>query len=88
MALASFVKFTREVIMKSTILRSEATLGDLDLRTIRQRVAAIKRTWTPEEVSARAAEGRVRRCQLARMVEGLDFGACEDSDAPELSLIG
>ncbi len=76
--------------MKSANMRSESTIGDLDLRTIRQRVAAIKRTWTPEEVSARAAEGRLRRCELARLVEGLDLDAlhADDCDAPELTLVG
>ena len=72
--------------MKSANMRSESNIGDLDLRTIRERVAAIKRTWTPEEVAARAAAGRVRRCELARLVEGLELSdtCCE----PELSLVG
>ncbi len=73
--------------MKSANMRSESNLGDLDLRTIRERVAAIKRTWTPEEFAARAAEGRTRRCELARLVEGLEASEL-DCCEPELSLVG
>ena len=49
----------------------ETTL-QLDLQTIRQRVAAIKRNWTPAEVRERAVEGRQRRKQLEALVRQLD----------------
>ena len=49
----------------------ETTL-QLDLQTIRQRVAAIKRNWTPAEVRERALEGRQRRKQLEALVRQLD----------------
>ncbi len=45
---------------------------ELDLQTIRQRVADIKRNWTPAEVRARAVEGRERRKQLAELIRQLE----------------
>ena len=45
---------------------------ELDLQTIRQRVADIKRNWTPAEVSARAVEGRERRKQLEELIRQLE----------------
>ncbi len=76
--------------MKCTNTRSESSIGDIDMRTIRQRVAAIKRTWTPDEVAARAAEGRSRRSELARLVDGWDLEDfdSDDSDAIALTLVG
>jgi hypothetical protein len=76
--------------MKSAHKRFESTTSTLDLRTIRERVAAIKRTWTPEEVSARAAEGRQRRCELVRLIEGLDLDylQSECDCESELTLVG
>ncbi len=70
---------------------SEATAFDLgvDLQTVRERVAAIKRSWTPEEVAARAAEGRRRRRDLRALVEALEQEqsfVCDDR--PELTLVG
>jgi hypothetical protein len=61
---------------------------DLDLLTVRERVAAIKRSWTPEEVARRAEEGRRRRRDLTVLVEALERCQSEDCDHPELSLIG
>lgn len=57
--------------MLTTKQEPEATL-ELDLQTIRQRVAAIKRNWTPAEVRARAVEGRQRRKQLEDLVRQLE----------------
>ena len=45
---------------------------ELDLQTIRQRVADIKRSWTPAEVRARAVEGRERRKQLEELIRQLE----------------
>lgn len=45
---------------------------ELDLQTIRQRVADIKRNWTPAEVRARAVEGRERRKQLEELIRQLE----------------
>ncbi len=70
---------------------SEATAFDLgvDLQTVRERVAAIKRSWTPEEVAARAAEGRRRRRDLRALVEALEQEQAFDcDDCPELTLVG
>ncbi len=57
--------------MLNTKQKPETTL-ELDLQTIRQRVAAIKRNWTPAEVRARAVEGRERRKQLEDLVRQLE----------------
>lgn len=46
---------------------------ELDLQTIRQRVADIKRSWTPAEVRARAVEGRERRKQLEELIRQLEL---------------
>ncbi len=46
---------------------------ELDLQTIRQRVADIKRNWTPAEVRARAVEGRERRKQLEELIRQLEL---------------
>jgi uncharacterized protein YukE len=54
-----------------TIKQKPETI-ELDLQTIRQRVAAIKRNWTPAEVRARAVEGRQRRKQLEDLVRQLE----------------
>jgi hypothetical protein len=55
-----------------TIKQEPETTLELDLQTIRQRVAAIKRNWTPAEVRARAVEGRQRRKQLEELVRHLE----------------
>lgn len=57
--------------MLSTKQKPEST-DELDLETIRQRVAAIKRNWTLAEVRSRAVEGRQRRKQLADLVRRLE----------------
>lgn len=57
--------------MLSTKQKTETTF-DLDLDTIRQRVAAIKQNWTAAEVRARAVEGRQRRKQLEDLVRQLE----------------
>ena len=49
-----------------------ATSLELDLQTIRRRVADIKRNWTPAEVRERAVEGRQRRKQLEELISQLD----------------
>jgi transposase len=54
--------------------------SELDLQTIRQRVAAIKRNWTPEEVRERAVEGRQRRKQLEELVRQLE-NDCDQFDS-------
>lgn len=70
---------------------------ELDMQTIRQRVASIKKQWTPEVAQARAAEGMRRRLELDSMVgsllremrEDYDFDAAvSDSDATRLTLVG
>ncbi len=53
--------------MLSTKLETESN-NELDLHTIRQRVAAIKRNWTPSETRMRAIEGRLRRKQLEELI--------------------
>ena len=55
-----------------TIKQKPETNLEIDLQTIRQRVAAIKRNWTPAEVRARAVEGRERRKQLEELVRQLE----------------
>lgn len=50
--------------------RQEMT-SELDLLTIRRRVAKIKKSWTPEVAHARAAEGKRRRRELDTLVAGL-----------------
>ena len=52
----------------------------IDLQTIRQRVASIKRKWTPAEVRARAVEGRERRKQLEELVRQLEQD-CDQIDS-------
>ncbi len=65
--------------MLTTKQEPEVTL-ELDLQTIRQRVAAIKRNWTPAEVKARAVEGRQRRKQLEELVRQLEQD-CDQFDS-------
>lgn len=75
-----------------------AAVGDhqeLDLRTIRRRVAKIKQSWSPEIAQARAAEGARRRRELDALVnqwlgERREDGANNQrsSDRHSLSLIG
>ncbi len=52
------------------------TSSELDLRTIRERVAAIKRNWTPAEAQQRAVEGRQRRKQLEALILSMEL-ECE-----------
>ncbi len=71
--------------------------SDLDLQTIRRRVAKIKNSWTPEVAHARAAEGKRRRRELDSLVETLlqemrddflaDCGNIADEEN-QLTLIG
>lgn len=80
------------------IAEISALAGDhqeLDLRTIRRRVAKIKQSWTPEIAQARAAEGARRRRELDALVnqwlgERREDGASYQStlDRHGLSLIG
>jgi len=63
-----------------TIKQKPETTLELDLQTIRQRVAAIKRNWTPAEVRARAVEGRQRRKQLEDLVRQLEQD-CDQSNS-------
>lgn len=74
-----------------------ASGAELDLQTIRQRVANIKKQWTPEVAKARAVEGARRRFELDSMVSALllemredyEFGAADsDSEATRLTLVG
>lgn len=48
------------------------TAFEIDLQTIRQRVAAIKRNWTLAEAKERAVEGRQRRQQLEEMLNAME----------------
>ncbi len=71
------------------VYRGSETAGQvhgegLDLATIRQRVARIKRTWTPETVRARAIEGARRRSELAALLTG-ESGKPSIGDHWELS---
>lgn len=71
--------------------------SELDMLTIRRRVAQIKGRWTPEETQARAAEGTRRRRELDALVSELkgdyldervtDKAACCD-DFHGLTLVG
>lgn len=56
---------------------------ELDLKTIRERVAAIKRNWTPAEVRERALAGRQRRHDLELLIEALasDQYECDNEHA-------
>ncbi len=51
--------------------RNPSVAGELDMQTIRRRVANIKNHWSPEVAQARAAEGIRRRRELDALVEGL-----------------
>lgn len=71
--------------------------NELDMQTIRRRVANIKKQWTPEVAQARAAEGVRRRLELDSMICGLlremreecEFQAdTADSAAAQLTLVG
>ena len=70
---------------------------ELDMQTIRQRVASIKKQWTPEVARARAAEGARRRLELDSLVSSLlremredfEFECSEPSNrATRLTLVG
>lgn len=70
---------------------------ELDMHTIRRRVANIKKQWTPEIAQERAAEGARRRLELDSMVSGLlremrdecEFHSCDsDSASTRLTLVG
>ncbi|MFN3190219.1 MAG: hypothetical protein ACE361_06810 [Aureliella sp.] len=65
----------------------------LDMKTIRQRVARIKRGWSPETAKARSAEGQRRRRELEDMVLDLicDVDGSEEScdlESHGFSLVG
>ncbi|MCA9180022.1 MAG: hypothetical protein KDA51_01180 [Planctomycetales bacterium] len=71
--------------------------SELDMQTIRRRVANIKSRWAPEVAQARAAEGARRRRELDALVSELmsgfydDYSAkpCETSgDTHGLTLVG
>ncbi len=53
------------------------TTHELDLRTIRERVAAIKRNWSPAEAAQRAYEGRQRRKQIEALILAME-SECEE----------
>jgi len=78
-------------VAESTIRDSVGS--ELDMLTIRRRVAQIKNKWTPEVSQARAAEGARRRRELDAMVAQLlgdlrDHRPEQNFDAHGLSLIG
>jgi hypothetical protein len=52
-------------------LRPHSRHSELDLETIRRRVADIKQHWTPEIAQARALEGARRRRALDALVTEL-----------------
>ena len=56
-------------IAKDTVWDTFA--GELDMATIRRRVARIKSQWTPEVARARAVEGARRRRELDTLVSQL-----------------
>ena len=71
--------------------------SELDMLTIRRRVAKIKSRWAPEVVQARAAEGARRRRELDSLVSELmseysdnySTNDCEtNGDAHGLTLVG
>lgn len=75
----------------------DASGAELDIQTIRQRVANIKKQWTPEVARARAIEGARRRFELDSMVSALLLEMREDyeldtfdsdSGATRLTLVG
>lgn len=58
--------------MKTAYNTTRSTNGtELDMQTIRRRVANIKKQWTPEVAQARASEGARRRLELDLMVSAL-----------------
>lgn len=59
--------------------RSPAGRGELDMNTIRRRVARIKSQWSPEVARARAAEGARRRRELDALVDHLLVQAGDES---------
>lgn len=74
-----------------------ASGSELDMQTIRRRVANIKSQWTPEVAQERASEGARRRLELDSMVsellremrEDYEFEVTDsDSDAARLTLVG
>lgn len=82
-------------IAKLTSRNANST--ELDMQTIRRRVANIKSHWAPEVAQARAAEGARRRRELDALVSELmsdyseEYAAedCENSsDAHGLTLVG
>ena len=77
--------------------RRNTSSSELDMQTIRRRVANIKSRWAPEVAQARAAEGARRRRELDAMVSELmsdfydDYSAnqCDTSgDTHGLTLVG
>lgn len=64
--------------------------SELDMSTIRRRVAQIKSQWSPDVVQARAAEGARRRRELDFLVSQLLGESCDRpcSDTHGLTLVG
>lgn len=82
-------------IAKQTTRDTNAT--ELDMATIRQRVAQIKKRWSPEVAQARAAEGARRRRELDALVNQLvgelseeyaSSGPRSECDSHGLTLVG
>ncbi len=65
-------------IAQHTATRSAGS--ELDMLTIRRRVAKIKSRWTAEETQARAAEGTRRRHELDALVSELMGDYLDDRD--------
>jgi hypothetical protein len=71
-----------------------AESSELDMLTIRRRVAKIKSRWAPEVAQSRAIEGARRRRELDAMVSELlgdlraDFQVDACDDAHGLTLVG
>ncbi len=70
---------------QTDIVEQRAGKRELDLDTIRRRVARIKRGWSPEMVRARADEGRRRRAELENMFYEY---LCDTSDSEETCDLG
>lgn len=62
--------------------------SELDMLTIRRRVAAIKSRWAPEVAQARAAEGARRRRELDALVSELMSEYCDDYSAKRCETSG
>ncbi len=75
--------------MKIANQTSRNTNGsELDMLTIRRRVANIKSRWAPEVAQARAAEGARRRRELDALVSELMSEFCDDYSAKQCETSG